>query len=502
MTHPQPATNPSLLYSAAQTRELDRIAIEDAGIPGYTLMTRAGEACWEDLHSHWPDAHSMQVFCGAGNNGGDGYVIARLALAANWQVTVLQLGDGERMSADARQARAAYESAGGSMTPLTAEVPITADIVVDALLGTGVDRPLADAWRAAVERINAAAVPVLAVDIPTGLHADTGAVLGAAIRADRTVTFIGRKAGLYTGAGPDHAGGIAFTDLGVPASGYQQVAATAELRRQPRLGALAQPRNRSAHKGQHGHVLVIGGDQGMVGAVRLAGEAALRSGAGLVSLATRPEHAVQLAAASPELMCHGVTTTLELKALIKSATVLLAGPGLGQSAWAQALLAVVLEAPQPLVLDADALNLLAREPARGERRVLTPHPGEAARLLKTDSAAIQADRFAAAAAISDQYGGTTVLKGAGTVIHTGSDLPVVCAAGNPGMATAGMGDVLAGVIAALMAQGLSESEAAAGGVCVHACAGDLAAQQGERGMTARDVIAALRGVLNDTGTPD
>ena len=499
MTQSQSSTDPLLLYSAAQTRQLDRLAIEEAGIPGYTLMTRAGEACWEDLRAHWPDARSMLVFCGAGNNGGDGFVIARLALAENWQVEVLLLGDAERMSADARQARAAFESAGGSINLFTADVPITADIVVDALLGTGVDRPLADAWHAAVDCINAAAVPVLAVDIPSGLHADTGAVLGAAVSADRTVTFIGRKAGLYTGAGPDHAGEITFTGLAVPDSVYQQVPASAELRRQPLLGVLAQPRSRSAHKGKHGHVLVIGGDQGMVGAVRLAGEAALRSGAGLVSLATRPEHAVELAAASPELMCHGVTTALELKALIKSATVLLVGPGLGQSAWAQSLLAVVLEASQPLVIDADALNLLAREPARGEHRVLTPHPGEAARLLKTDSAAaIQKDRFAAAAAISDQYGGTTVLKGAGTVIHTRSDLPVVCAAGNPGMATAGMGDVLSGVIAALIAQGLSVPEAAAGGVCVHACAGDLAAKQGERGMTARDVIAALREVLNGT----
>jgi hydroxyethylthiazole kinase-like uncharacterized protein yjeF len=502
MTHLQSSTDPLLLYSAAQTRELDRIAIQEAGIPGYTLMTRAGEACWEVLRSHWPAAHSLLVVCGTGNNGGDGLVIARLALAENWQVTVLQPGDRERMSADARQAHAAFESAGGSVDPFTPDVLIEADIVVDALLGTGVDRPLADAWRVAVDRINASAVPVLAVDIPSGLHADTGAVLGAAVRADRTVTFIARKPGLYTGAGPDHAGDITFTDLAVPGSVYQQVPASAELRRQPLSGALAYPRSRTAHKGQHGHVLVIGGDQGMVGAVCLAGEAALRSGAGLVSLATRPEHAVEMAAASPELMCHGVTTALELKALMKPATVLLVGPGLGQSAWAQSLLAAVLEASQPLVIDADALNLLAREPVRGDNRVLTPHPGEAARLLDMGSAAIQTDRFAAAAAISEQYGGTVVLKGAGTVIHTGSDLPVVCAAGNPGMATAGMGDVLAGVIAALIAQGLSAPEAAASGVCVHACAGDVAALQGERGMTARDVIAALRGVLNGTGTPE
>jgi NAD(P)H-hydrate epimerase len=199
------------------------------------------------------------------------------------------------------------------------------------------------------------------------------------------------------------------------------------------------------------------------------------------------------------LICHAVATAQELRALIKSASVLLVGPGLGRSTWAQSLLAAVLEASQPLVIDADALNLLASAPARRTNQVLTPHPGEAARLLRQDTATIQRDRFAAAQAITHQYGGTTVLKGAGSVIYADGQLPVVCAAGNPGMATAGMGDVLAGVIAALIAQGMDTSAAAVAGVCVHACAGDAAAAQGERGMLARDVIAELRGVLNRQG---
>ena len=486
----------SSLYTAAQVRELDRLAIEVAGIPGYTLMSRAGAACWEALRARWPHARSLLVLCGAGNNGGDGFVVARLALAANWPVQVLQLGESGRLQGDALTAQADFVAAGGQVSPFTAAASLDADIIVDAMLGTGVDRPLAGDWALAVERVNQSGLPVLAVDLPTGLQADTGAVSGATVHADMTVTFIGRKAGLYTGVGPDYAGATKFADLDVPEAVYQQVPPAAQLARQVALGPLAGLRVRTAHKGQHGRVLVIGGGEGMAGAARLAGEAALRSGAGLVSLATHPDHAAFVGAACPELICHAVVTAAELRRLIQSASVLLVGPGLGRSSWAQTLLAAVLEASQPLVIDADALNLLASAPARRVHQVLTPHPGEAARLLHQDTAIIQRDRFAAAQAISQTYGGTTVLKGAGTVIHADDKLPVVCGAGNPGMATAGMGDVLAGVIAALIAQGMDTHEAAVAGVCAHACAGDAAAVRGERGMLARDVITELRGVLN------
>ena len=277
------------LYTAAQVRELDRLAIANAGIPGYTLMTRAAEACWAVLRVHWPDVRSVTVFCGAGNNGGDGFIIARLALEKHWQVQLYQLGDPARMQADARQARAAFVSAGGQVQPYTPGAPIAGEVIVDALLGTGVDRPLEGLWRIAIDTINAAAIPVLAVDIPSGLRADSGAVAGAAVQAQQTVTFIGRKTGLYTGAAADYCGDISFADLGVPAGILRQVPAAATLVRRPALGPLATPRLRSAHKGHFGHVLVIGGDQGMTGAARLAGEAALRSGAGRVSVATRPE---------------------------------------------------------------------------------------------------------------------------------------------------------------------------------------------------------------------
>jgi hydroxyethylthiazole kinase-like uncharacterized protein yjeF len=484
------------LYTAAQVRELDRLAIDVAGISGYTLMCRAGEACWAVLRKQWPAARSLTVLCGAGNNGGDGFVIARLALAANWQVRLYQLGNTSHMQADARQACDAFTRTGGQVQPFTAATAIEGDVIVDALLGTGVDRPLQGLWRNAIDAINAASAPVLAVDIPSGVQADSGTVAGVAAHADRTVTFIGRKAGLYTGAAPDYSGRISFADLGVPGSIFEQVPVAATLLRQPALGALAQPRLRTAHKGHYGHVLVIGGNYGMVGAARLAGEAALRSGAGRVSLATRPDHAALIAAACPELMCHGVASAQALKALLPSAGVVLIGPGLGRSAWAQSLLSAVLETSIPRVIDADALHCLAVEALYFEQQVLTPHPGEAARLLGQSVLAVQADRYAAAREIASRYGGTTVLKGAGTVIQPAGDRPLVCAAGNPGMATAGSGDVLAGVISALIAQGMDTAAAAAAGVCAHACAGDVAARAGERGLIARDLIAALRPVLN------
>jgi NAD(P)H-hydrate epimerase len=484
------------LYTAAQVRELDRLAIEAAGIPGYTLMTRAGEACWQLLQGNWPGVRRLSVVCGTGNNGGDGYVVARLALAAGLQVQLLQLGDAAHIRGDAQQARQDFLAAGGQVAAFAPEVLDAPDVIVDAMLGTGLERPLAGAWLDAALAINASACPVLAVDIPTGLLADSGHVPGEAVRADVTITFIGRKRGLFTGQGPDTAGAVCFDDLGVPADVSSQVPADATLHAGAALEELGGARQRAAHKGNFGHVLVIGGGPGMPGAARLAGEAALRTGAGLVSLATHPAHAAAIAAHCPELISHPVADARQLRSLLQRAGVVVTGPGLGRSGWAKSLLACVLEAPQPLVVDADALNLLAAEGIRRDNWILTPHPGEAGRLLQQTTAAVQADRFAAVCAIQERYAGSVVLKGAGSLVCSESGPVAVCAAGNPGMATAGMGDVLSGILGGLLAQGLQPAGAALVGVCLHACAGDRAAAGGERGLLARDVIAELRPLLN------
>jgi len=489
-----PASN---AYAAAAVREMDRIAIEELGIPGYDLMRRAGQAAFDCARQRHPGARRWLVLCGAGNNAGDGYVVARLALAAGLRVAVVALSDPRGLTGDAAAAWRDFERAGGSVNPFSDAVCAGADLVVDGLLGTGLARPLEGAWLQVVERVNAAGRPVLALDVPSGLDADTGQPLGAALRADVTVTFIGRKQGLYLGRGPDHAGEVRFADLGVPAEKFAHVAPQLRLfGTAERLQALPR-RARTAHKGDFGHVLVVGGNDGMGGAARLAGEAALRAGAGLVSVATRPGHAAALAAARPELMCRGVTSPADLDPLLARATVVAIGPGLGQDEWARGLLARVLECRQRLVVDADALNLLAARPGRRDDWVLTPHPGEAGRLLGTDSAAVQADRKAAAAALVERYGGVALLKGRCTLVAAQGHLPWVIDAGNPGMASGGMGDVLTGLVAGLVAQ--SPAALALATACaadVHARAADELAREGERGLAASDLFGPLRRWLN------
>ncbi len=487
---------PCGLFRAEQVRELDRLAIEEFDVPGYTLMTRAAAAALRELRRCWPHARRLVVLCGTGNNGGDGYVLARLAVEAGLTARVLTLGDQQALIGDAATARNDWMNSGGHAVAFAPDGLDDADVVVDGLLGTGLQRELSGQWREAVEAVNAHAAPVLALDIPSGLHADTGAVLGAAVYSALTVSFIGLKRGLFTGEGPDRCGEVVFDDLGVPAGVYLSVPPAATRIEGDVLRRLLPPRPRGAHKGRFGHVLVVGGDHGMTGAVRMAAEAAARGGAGLVSVATRREHAAAIAAVRPELMCHGVDAAADLHPLLERATVVAIGPGLGQSPWAQRLLGTVLDTDLPLVVDADALNLLAREPGSRGHWVLTPHPGEAARLLGTSAAEVQADRFAAVEALADAFDGVVVLKGAGTLVHARGGGTYLCDRGNPGMASGGMGDVLTGVIASLLAQGLDLEDAARAGVFAHAMAADVAAGGGERGLMALDLLPELRQLLN------
>ncbi len=497
---------PHALYRAEQVRALDRAAIKAHGIPGIELMNRAGAAAYRLLRGLWPDQGRLTVLAGGGNNGGDGYVVARLALADRLDVRVLHLVDPERLKGEAALAFAAFRAAGGGCEPYRS-LPGNGGVVVDALLGTGLERPVEGAWAAAIEAVNAARVPVLAIDVPSGLHADTGAVLGTAIRAQATISFIGLKRGLFTGDGPDCCGSLSFSALEVPAVIYsREILAARRIDWSQQSGTLA-PRRRTAHKGDFGHVLVIGGAPGMSGAARLAGEGALRAGAGLVTVATHPEHARLLNLTRPELMVAGVADGADLDPLIERADVIAIGPGLGLGPWGRSMWTRVRTLDRPLVVDADALNLLAEagEPDGGGEPgapdwILTPHPGEAARLLGASTPEVGRDRFAAAEALQDRYGGAVVLKGAGTIVQGSSHRPpAVCSDGNPGMATAGCGDVLTGVIAALRAQGLSADEAACAGVCLHAAAGDRAALAGEKGLLAGDLLDALRGVANGLG---
>jgi len=480
------------LYCTAQIREAERYAIDELGIPGRELMSRAGHAVFEQVRLRWPEQKTITVFCGGGNNGGDGYEVATLALQTNYQVTVYALADPNRLPGDAFGTYQDFLQAGGSVSGFEAGQCKLQGVIVDALFGIGLSRTVGADYALAIAAINDSACPVVAVDVPSGLHAYTGSVLGCAVKADVTVTFIGLKCGLYTGESPEYCGEIVCSTLDIDAAVLAAMPPFALL-----LDKIDLPRRaRIAHKGHFGHVLLIGGNLGFTGAIRLAGEAALRSGAGLVSIATRAAHSGLINIGRPELMCHGAECGETLQALLHKASVVVIGPGLGQDDWAREMFSTVLASDKPCLLDADALNLLAEQPARRENWVLTPHPGEAARLLGCNTRQISADRFAALADLHSQYGGTCLLKGAGTLI-TGGDTVYVGTTGNPGMASGGMGDVLSGLIGGLLAQGLSLEQATRLGVYVHGEAADsLALEQGERGLLAGDLPERIRELLN------
>lgn len=486
---------PKELFTAKDVRAMDRYAIEKCGIPGSVLMERAGAAAFAALCRRWPDLKFLSVVCGGGNNGGDGYVIARLALQHGLDVRVYAVSRPDALKGDAQKAFQSYCGYGGSWLDFVPAQLEGAEVIVDALFGTGLSREVSGAPAAVIGAINQSPAGVLAVDLPSGLDADSGAVMGCAVEADVTVSFIGLKRGLFTGSGPVCTGEIVYDDLATPGEVRRSVPVSA--RRIEDDDCRLPRRRRDAHKGCFGHVLIIGGELGYSGAARLAGEAAARIGAGLVTVATRPEHAALLNLTRPELMCRGVLSHHELEPLFNRANIIAVGPGLGQSAWGKTMLSAALSSGLPLVVDADALTLLAQEPQQRKDWILTPHPGEAARLLHASTSAVNSDRYAAVAQIQRRYGGVIVLKGAGTLVVGPDGSPRVATSGNPGMATGGTGDVLTGVIAGLIAQGSTPLEAATFGVQLHGRAGDLAAANaGERGLLAGDLMMPLRTLAN------
>lgn len=483
---------PSKIYRAAQVRQIDGLAIE-GGIPGYTLMCRAGKAALSELSRRWPKAKRLLILCGAGNNAGDGYVVARLGLESGYKPLVAALMNPEGLTGDARLAWQTYVQAGGRVVEWDSDLMAASDVVVDGILGTGIQRPLTGRPKQVVECINTTQLPVMALDVPTGLDADTGHVLGSAINADVTVTFVGLKLGLYTGAAWEHTGDIVFDDLDISASIRDSVHFAGTRIDENLIPQVLPQRKRIAHKGDCGRVLLIGGGDGMPGAIRLAGEAALFAGAGTVTVATRPEHVNTIVTCRPEIMCRGVSQGRDLDALLQRTDVVAIGPGLGQEKWGAELLRRVLDMPLlPLVVDADALNLLAKNPVKRSNWVLTPHPGEAARLLASDIGSVQQDRLGAVARLLEVYGGVVVLKGPGTVVARAGEGPWVCDRGNPGMAAPGMGDVLTGTIAGIAGQCGDLFDAARVGVFVHGASGDDgAAISGERGLIASDLFPHL-----------
>lgn len=486
------------IYQSKQIREIEQTAIS-AGLSSQDMMQRAGLAAFNQLLKHWPATQTIAVFCGCGNNGGDGYILATLAHQDGLKVTVWQVGDESKMQGEALRAKQAYEKTGSPLRKFTTNTVLgKVDVIVDAILGIGFHGKLSNEVSDAIIKINAMQSQVFAIDVPTGVNADTGNVQEQAIYATVTLTFLGLKLGLLTGAGCAYSGKVLVDDLQLPANLEESTAPVAEEIRLSEYAAYLKPRTKNWHKGLSGHVLIVGGDRGLSGAVRMAASAALRVGAGLVSVATHSEHAALINSQYPEIMSHAINQVSDLDPLLKKASIIVLGPGLGQSAWSKEVWSYVITQPHPMIVDADGLNFLAQYPQQQRKWILTPHPAEAARLLKEASASlVQEDRLKTVDRIHQQFNGVCVLKGAGSLVK-GDSITGLCRYGNPGMATAGMGDILSGVLGGLLAQNITASmeDIAKLGVVMHALAGDLAAEHGERGMIATDLLPYLRYLCN------
>lgn len=486
---------PHSVFSADWVRQHESIAAAHLSLSLFELMVRAGSAAFELARQWYPASRHWLILCGHGNNGGDGYIVAQCALNAGLTVTLIACEGNRPLPAEASQASEQWLSAGGMILPQESLWPQDIDLIIDGLLGTGLRAAPQGNYATVIDMANRHRAPTIALDIPSGLGADTGAAPGAVIRAEHTLTFVALKAGLLTGQARDWVGQLHCHDLGLSAWFDHQMSQIERIT-SDNLPDWLKPRRPCTHKGEQGRLLLVGGDKGFGGAIRMAAEAALRSGAGLVRVLTHVEHIAPLLAARPELMVQELSDNLLTEAM-DWADGWVIGPGLGQGDWGQNALKVLQESDKPALWDADALNLLALNPYRRQNRVLTPHPGEAARLLDCSVAEIESDRLLSVRRLVEQYGGVVVLKGAGTLIACEQGEMAIADVGNAGMATGGMGDILSGIIGGLIVQKLVLYDAACAGCVVHGAAADqLAEQQGTRGLLATDLLPVIPNYVN------
>lgn len=507
-----------------QMRALDHRTIEEAKIPGVSLMERAGTGVVAHLLQYYGPLKGKHVvvFCGKGNNGGDGFVVARLIQAKGALVQVILLTPYQELSKDAKTMYRRFKKKAKPSQILLRPHPeklqavtLNAHLVIDALLGTGLSSSVRAPYIAPIESMNASHAYTVAVDIPSGLDGKTGAILGTAVKADLTVTLGCQKVGLYVGDAIDQVGHIELVDIGIPHTFVNEMHPHTQLLTQQCIRSLIPLRSASSHKGTFGHVGIIAGSPGKAGAPALTALGALRSGTGLVTAATpatilpivESKLLEVMTLALPETPEHliGMEAGPVLIQFCQNKSALAFGPGMGVSSSTTNLLSHLLpQTEAPCVLDADALNNLASNlevfSTMKSPPILTPHPGEMARLLKTHSPkTINEDRISVATTFATQHRVILVLKGANTIIANPQGQIAICPTGNPGMASAGMGDVLTGMLAGLLAQGLPAWDAARVGVYVHGLAGDLAAlSTGETSLIASDLISAIPKALSKT----
>lgn len=498
------------IFTAKQVLEHEAIVAKNAGIEMYALMEQAGLAVFEQISKNTSPKQLMLVLVGKGNNGGDGLVIARLAAIAGYQVKVALLTKVEALQGDAKQAYENLVNHGAISEKLTIQPVLQAsdwrqiidpdkpDIIVDAMFGIGFYGQLPKLFEQIIIEVNRRSAFKVAVDIPSGVNATTGDVVSEAFNADVTVTFIALKQGLFTGQAPNYIGDVKFDGLGLNQA-FERHVSTAKAIQTKRNAPKIPPRPKTAHKGTIGLLLAIGGNQGMPGAIKLASQSALRSGAALVSVLSHESNHIIIHTAQAELMIAGKEADdLANTSILEKAKTVLIGPGLASDVWARKLFKRVLSNHnnKPMVVDADALNLLSEQHYVNPNWVLTPHPKEAARLLGCSAQEVEQDRFAAALNIAQKYGGICVLKGAGSVIAHGQSC-WVNTSGNASMASGGMGDVLSGIIAALLMQFDDKLAAVRLAVFLHGYIADqIVGSQGPVGLLASDIVAQLPIYIN------
>ncbi len=505
------------LVDADEMREMDRKTIEEFGIPGEVLMESAGRGVFFYIEENFPFLEDAVVFCGRGNNGGDGFVVARYLLNREVYVTVYLLGEQSRLKGDARLNCERYLKLGGELIELGEEAELDevierasqTDLIIDAIFGTGLNSEVRGLAKNIIELINEVSedsgVPVIAVDIPSGVNASNGQIMGSAVYADATITFGLAKIGHYTFPGAGLIGELELIDIGIPREVMEK--SQTWLVDEDFAFSLLRSRKPDAHKGDAGHTLIFAGSVGKTGAAAMAGESALRAGAGLVTVAV-PAHLNDIFEVKlTEVMTEPVPDTTErtfgevsierAKNLMEGKDVIAIGPGIGQSKEVDKFLReILISARVPVVIDADGLNSLSRQMDLLQKvsapLILTPHPGEMSRLSGLSTKEIQKERMKITKEFAKKWNVVLVLKGARTVIASPDGTAFLNLSGNPAMASAGMGDVLTGIIAGLLSQGYSPLESAVLGVYMHGKAGDLAYEElGGIGIIAGDLITRI-----------
>ena len=499
------------LYTSAETRKIDKLAIKAKGISSFSLMQKAAEFSLNILLQNWPQTERVFIFCGKGNNAGDGYLLAGLLKEAGIKSIIIQVPYRKNISPTAAKAFRWTKLRKVRTVRLKSFSQFSVnnkDVFVDALLGTGIKGSVKGNIMQAIKLLNKQVNknPILSLDIPSGICSDTGNELGLAVKADVTATFIARKRGCYTSRGRGYSGIIEYSDLAINRQILNKISCSTSIIDMEKGVNKITKRRMDSHKGDYGHVLIIGGDTGYGGAAILASKAALKSGSGLVTLATKPEHLSPALSQCPELMVKAVNSGQDLEDHLKEPTLIVIGPGLGTTPWSEQLLQRTLwEAKKrniPVVMDADALNLLTTlkfDTPLPKKLVITPHPGEASRLLNKSTKEIEIDRFRAVKELENKFSAVCVLKGSGSLVcykKNNSQQISVCESGNPGMASGGMGDVLSGLIGSFIAQGLKLHEATETAVDMHAKVADLVAlERGELGLVASDVLEGISDLL-------